>query len=603
MKKILLTIVAVMMAVMANAVPALQEWRTYTQSDGTTIKVMLCGDETMHYYVTEDMVPLVRLKNGDFCYAAASGFNVVSTGIVAHEAPLRTAQERNVICQVEDLHETLNWKRESMNLHRAQKAAKTQRLASQMRANGLEEETVKRKGLVIMVSFSDVDFSSEDAHQIWNDILNKEGYSENNAVGSVTDYFREQSNGQLDLTFDLVGPYKLPKEQYYYGSYCTGEKDKWDDYYAGEMVVEACKMADSLVNFADYDWDGDGEVEQIFILYAGTTAARTGNSQELLWPHEWVLRGYPDYPKGLKLDGVTVDTYAIGSELLNAETKLTPPILSGLGTFCHEFSHCLGLTDLYATGGNSGSQVMGKWNLMDGGSYNNMGWNPPNYTAYEREYCGWEKIPVLSSACSIENMRSLNSSREAYKIVSDREDGSTGECYLLEVRSMDGWDNNTPGKGLLIYHIDYDKTVWFNNAVNIDYMHPRFTIISADNTKSVSANNPYPYKNNDSLTNSSFPRATVYNMTVKGNKFMNKPITNIKYADDMASFDFCGGDPSGIVGIPDTSGKDALRGKPVTIYSLSGNKVMEVEQFDGLLPLQRGTYIIKGKEQSIKMSF
>ena len=601
MKKTLLTIIAIMLTVVANAMPALKEWQTFTQSDGTTIKVMLCGDETRHYYVTEDMVPLVRAKNGDFCYAAASGFNVTSTGILAHEAPLRSIKERSAACKLEQLQATMNWKRESMNLHRTKNTVKTQLMAQQNRANAIAGETVKRKGLVIMVSFSDVDFSSEDAHQVWSNILSKEGYSENNANGCVSEYFRDQSNGQLDISFDLVGPYKLPKEQYYYGAAYVGDSIKWDDYNAGEMVVAACKEADKDVNFADYDWDGDGYVEQIYVLYAGTTAARTGNSQDLIWPHEWVLGGYPDYRDGLKLDGVTVWTYAVGSELLNLESKLTPLQLSGLGTFCHEFSHCLGLPDLYSTNG-VGGQTLGTWSVMDNGSYNNMGWNPPNYSAYEREMCGWDKVPVLNSPCSIKNMGTLDATREAYKIVNDCEDGSTNECYLLEVRAQDGWDNQTAGKGLLVYHIDYDKSLWKNNKINCDYTHPHFTLISADNSKNVSASNPYPYKNNDSLTNTSYPRATVYNMTVQGNKFMNKPITNIKFADNKASFDFCGGEPTGIKSLSDTQESQMLKGQPVTIYSLSGKKVMEMEQFGGFIPLQRGTYIVKGKDRSIKIS-
>ena len=601
MKKTLLILTAIIMTAVTHAMPALKIWQTFTQSDGTTIKVMLCGDETMHYYVTEDMVPLVRAKNGDFCYAAASGFNVVSTGILAHEAPQRSIQERSVMCKTEQLHEAMNWKRQSMSQYRAQRLANTQRLAQQKRANEVPEETIKRKGLVIMVSFSDTDYSSEDAHQIWNDLLNKEGYSEHNANGCVADYFRDQSNGQLDLSFDLVGPYKMPKTQHYYGSTCEGEENKWDDYNVGEMVVEACKLADEEVNFADYDWDGDGYVEQVFVLYAGTTAARIGNSQELIWPHEWVLGGYPDYLKGLKLDGVTVWTYATSSELLNKDTDLTPPILSGLGTFCHEFSHCLGLPDLYSTNGTDG-QLLGSWNVMDSGGYNNMGWNPPNYTAYERELCGWGKVPELNGPCSIE-MGTLDATRDAYKIVSDREDGSTDECYLLEVRAEDGWDNATAGSGLLVYHIDYDKNIWNLNKVNNDYTKPLFTLFSADNSKSVSANNPYPFKQNDSLTNTSYPRAIVYHETTQGNKFMNKPITNIKFDGEKATFDFCGGDPTSIKGIANTEEKKSLMGQPVTIYTLSGKKVMDMEQFGNLVPLQRGTYIVKGKDQSIKVSF
>ena len=59
---------------------------------------------------------------------------------------------------------------------------------------------------------------------------------------------------------------------------------------------------------------------------------------------EWELSDPTNYGRSVKLDGVTVDTYACGSELMGISGKT----LDGIGTMCHEYSHCLGLPDFYA---------------------------------------------------------------------------------------------------------------------------------------------------------------------------------------------------------------------------------------------------------------
>ena len=591
MKKFIFILTALCTTLCLYATPALQEWRTFRQSDGSTIRVKLCGDETMHYYITEDNVPLVREANGDFCYASSTGFRISSTGILAHEAPARNATERRNITSIDALASLPNWKRDQMNLHRAERAMKTSKLSASLRANRIDSEPVKRKGLVIMVSFPDREFSSEDSYQEWKDILSKPGYSLHEANGCVEDYFRDQSLGALDINFDLVGPYMMSNESTYYGKY---NAPGGDDFNCGEMIVDACKMADADVNFADYDWDGDGTVEQVFILYAGTTAARTGNDQNLIWPHEWVLEAYPATPNGLTLDSVVINTYAVGSELLNRDSELTPPILSGLGTFCHEFAHCLGLADLYSTNGR-GNPVLDEWSLLCNGSYNNMGWCPPNLSLYEKQQSGWLEIPVLQEPASIRDMGTVNATNQGYIVRNDCGTDDINEFYLIEARNQDGWDNYTPGKGVLIYHIDYDKEAWNFNTINNVYSHPRFTIISADGIPYTSANNTYPYGKRDSLTNYSNPSAKVYNQNVQGNYFMNQPITNITFEDGVASFDFCGGNtPSAITDTREDLAASPT-GQPVTIYDAKGRKIKETEHFNGLSGLPQGIYILKGQ--------
>lgn len=146
------------------------------------------------------------------------------------------------------------------------------------------------------------------------------------------------------------------------------------------MVAEACLAADSEVNFADYDWDGDGEVDQVFVLYAGLGEA-AGGDDDTVWPHMWNLSS-SDYRKSLTLDNVKVDTYACSSEMTkDYDTFGYPDIVSGIGTFCHEFSHCLGYPDMYDM--NYKNFGMATWDLMDYGNYNGKGFIPSGYTAYE----------------------------------------------------------------------------------------------------------------------------------------------------------------------------------------------------------------------------
>ena len=175
------------------------------------------------------------------------------------------------------------------------------------------------------------------------------------------DYYHDQSYGKFNLVFDVVGPVNLDKSFVYYGRN-FGE----DDLNAPEMIIECCQAVDDEVDFSEYDWDGDGVVEEVFVLYAGYGEATSGGANTI-WPHMWSLSDASNYnnnvPKEFILDGVFIDIYACSNELYSyaGTTEM------GLGVICHEFSHCLGFPDLYDTsyGGNFG---MDDWDILDGGS-------------------------------------------------------------------------------------------------------------------------------------------------------------------------------------------------------------------------------------------
>ncbi|MDY6092545.1 MAG: M6 family metalloprotease domain-containing protein [Prevotella sp.] len=581
--------------------PVKSEWRTVTQSDGTTLRVKYCGDEHFQFYQTSDGTKLVRAANGDFHYANTLGFQLSSTGVLAHEAEVRNAEERACVAAQGSIS---NFRVQNM----AKRYAKTSvsygdavlPLISQPNRQLLSGGGAKR-GLVIMVNFSDVKFVTDDPHQTWDDILNKEGYEGFESIpakGSVHDYFYAQSNGQFDLSFDVIGPIDMPKASTYYG------KNGSDlDVNAGELVAEACKAAVDQVNFKDYDWDGDGWVDQVFVLYAGYGEAVEGADANLLWPHKYQLRGYAAYRSGLQLDGVKVDAYAIGCELEGLPTSALR--LTGLGTFCHEFSHCLGLVDVYDTEYSNGLDMMTSYDLMSEGWNNGKGFWPCNYTSYERMSCGWVNPVVLDKPATITEMKSISENGEFYLVRNDCSSSTVDEYYLIENRQKVGWDAQIPGSGVMILHVNYDEAKWFQNIVNNDINDLGLSYFPANNRWMSGKYTPYPYFSNDSLTDTSYPAANVYNYNLKNTKKMGKPITKIAVdANGLASFLFCGGVEATAITPAVADGKkrmDAFKGKHVIVFDEAGRKVDEQSVFMGIAHLPKGVYILRSNEGQIKI--
>ena len=325
-----------------------------------------------------------------------------------------------------------------------------------------------QRGLVLLVEFPDMKMKDGAATQ-WNNRFNQEGFSFDRHIGSVRDYFIEQSYGLLTIDFDVIGPLMLTQIHDYYGS---APNSRLDDR-AAEMVIEALQLANPQVNYADYDWDGDGEMDQVYIIFAGKTS---DTEEGYIWPHEWYLSGAHYYGNGSgrqRLDNVYIDTYAVSNELADSIT------LEGIGTACHEFSHCLGFPDYYDTyylGGTAGQF----WDLMDGGSYNGplkIGEVPCPYTAYERWSAGWIDLIPLTESCKVAEMPAINEEGVAYVI---NNTGNKNEYYILENRQRISFGTGNYGHGLMVWHIDYNYSIWQDNEVNADKNHQRMTFLPAD---------------------------------------------------------------------------------------------------------------------------
>ncbi len=481
MRKLSFLIIFLLSVDTAWAVPARRVTQTFTLQDGSQRELTLVGDEFGHYFLSPE----------------GEAFRMDEAGVMQ---PISLTQA--------------NSRRQTRAVERAR--------SRKVRRNTTFQG--EKRGLVILVNFADKQFATQKPQETFSRIFNEEGYSEGYFTGSVHDYFYDQSYGVFDLEFDVVGPYTVSKNMSYYGANNSDGEDK----YAATMVREACIQASADVDFSQYDWAGDGQVDQVYVIYAGYSEA-SGADATTIWPHEWDFesaRAAGDGSGAMMLDGVYINTYACSSELMGKRGTR----IDGIGTACHEFSHCLGLPDMYDTGADDGNYNFGMdcWDLLDYGCYNNNGYTPASFTAYERMFCGWLTPVVITSAASIQDMAPITSSPEAY-IIYNKADPD--EYYLLENHQYQSWDTYAYGHGLLILHVDYDEDAWYNNTVNNVSSHQRMTIIPADNlrTSSTLAADPYPgTKNNTSLTNSTTPSAKLYNRNSDGTKYLSCPITNIQ---------------------------------------------------------------------------
>lgn len=344
----------------------------------------------------------------------------------------------------------------------------------------------ERRGLIILMEFQDTKFNNKnkngktfDVHGLWNDVANKEGLKTVNGIlvnGSVGDYFRQQSYGQFNLIFDVKGPYTAKNKYAYYGR----NKD-WGnmtfDQAPFELIIEAVNAANGEVNFKDYDWDDDGEVDQVYVVYAGHGEASYDDA-DTIWPHESTLEGWLD--EKTILQGIAINTYACDNELDPNDRTM------GIGTLCHEFSHCLGLPDVYDA--ETGESIVGYYDVMDAGNYNGDSWYPAGYSSFERYFCGWLEPKPINGLNEVGEMEPLHLTPDAY-IISPFE-GSTN-YWMIEKRQKASWDKFLPcftdnqtdnpiTEKTLYWYIDYDQEKWNRDRPNEDHEHLGISLVEAD---------------------------------------------------------------------------------------------------------------------------
>lgn len=476
--------------VCSMAEPASDETFNLKQPDGSTVEVRLVGDERFHVYETADGYILQKDVLGYYAYADESG---ESSGIYARNAHERSSSDAQFLARLDPdaifkkmLAEAPD---EDLLDYGLPKFAypRIQRLPTP----NLKLTKGDIRGIVVLVQFSDVKFASADPKATFNDFLNKEGYNENHNVGSVRDFFITNSMGEFRPTFDVYGPITVPKTREYYGG-----KSQSDRNYNGAR--EAFKQAvDTLlkrgeVDFSKYDNDNDKTVDFIYFIYAGIGASSSGVI-ETIWPHAGYI-GNISVGNGLR-----INRYACSNEISGSAYKVDNKTtkMNGIATFAHEFSHVLGLPDLYDLGGNNPRKVPHSWDLMSNGSYNCPSNSdnvkscaPPLYSAFERMSVGWMTAPIELNVNGPVRLIKIDSN-VAYSVTNPE---NPNEMFLLEYRTRKKWDSGQINSGMLIWHIDYVASVWSNKTINNngDHMHVDIEEAWPETSKYAAASDPFP---------------------------------------------------------------------------------------------------------------
>lgn len=562
----------------ANAIPAKKLQKVITLTNGTQVSVELRGDEYLSWWEGTDGTAY-RATADDAVFEA---FDLEAQKPAA--AARRARAEQGRVARLARVKNSL-------------KGAD-----DKMRGLGGDHITYKgvKKGLVVLVDFKNKKFADGHDLEYYKNVINGKDFTdeEEGYVGSVRDYFLAQSNGQFELDFDVVGPVTMSNNYGYYGGDGAYQKDEK----VYEMIKEACDGIQDKVNLKDYDWDGDGEADQVFFLYAGLGQA-SGGSPGTIWPHESELRYWPcgvlSYSTG------KINTYACANELQPETQGSSRYISAGIGTICHEFSHCLGFADMYDTTGGGG-YGMSVFDVMDQGSYNGNGFVPCNYTAFERIYAGWVEAIELESPATVKDMKSVSDYGRPFIMYNYK---NTNEYFLMENRQNTGWDKGLYGSnGLLIVHVNYVPSRWANNSVNSSAEKIQCcTVVNADgsreNTQYSLQGDLYPYEAkgvtiNDEFTDESEPAAKLYTKNSDNSYALGIPITNIKRSKGSVSFLVCGGDDKNVIDNTFNGVVDGINGVTVAnkaadnrIYSIDGRYLGTDAS-----ALGKGIYVVGGKK-------
>lgn len=516
------------------AIPARRGAIVRTQPDGSEIVVYQHGDEFFHWETNE---------KGEWLTLDKDGFYQVTEALSKEAIAAKRAASPLHIAPKEEVATPLN---------------------------------IAPRGLIILVNFADLAFTEtieemDSMHNAKNYTRDYEYVYRGNTYqvsseGSARQYFYDASFGQYDPQFDVIGPVTVSREYAYYGK---NNVNTQFDQRPWEMVKEACVIADTLldVDFTQYDNDNDEIVDFVYVIYAGYGEA-DGGGANTIWPHSYQLSAAGAY---CRLDGVRIDLYACGNEIDYYTKKHT-----GIGTFCHEFSHVLGLPDLYTTEGQT-HKTLGEWSILDYGPYNNDGNTPPAYSAYERFFMGWLTPEVIVDSANI-RLEELNSSQRALLISTEDKhnlignDPKSTRFYLLENRQQQGWDTYLPGHGFMLTYVQYNATRWQENTVNNTSRSMGVDLIEADGKTPNSSGTGYLGKATDL-----FPAgATSYT------QITDHAIEDIEEIDGLIYFKYRGG------AIETDVENIEMPTSVIAIYNILGQKQSTTD----IESLTSGTYIV-----------
>lgn len=545
---------------------------TVTQPDGSSVTILLHGDEFHHYKTTTDGYLLKANTQGYLTYATVNAAGeVTESEFTAKDAPKRTETEIQFLRTVNQA--AMIQKAQSLPLKI--KAFKAQALPQKVFPS-----TGSPKSLVILVNFSDKSFVTPTPQLSFTNLLNQDSYSANGGTGSARDYFMASTYGAFLPNFDVVGPVTLPQTLDFYGKNDASGSDT----NAVQMIIDACTAANNAgLDFTQYDTDNDGVVDNVFVYYAGYNEAE-GGPANTIWPHRWGIyptslfpgnSNYSGTVASVTFDGKRVMDYACTSELRGSSGTN----MCGIGTFCHEFGHVLGLPDFYDTSGTQ-SHTLDYWDIMDAGSYNNTGRTPPTYSVYERFFLNY-LIPEQKSSTASLTLTPIyqgktvpaNTTNQAFLLSAtthnlNGSNPSPKEFFLLEYRQKTGWDTYLPAEGMCVWHIDYDQTAWDNNAPN-NYTGSTQTAASHMRVYLVPPTGVGTTPPTSAFTSGSFTPITWTGTDI------NRALTNITKTASNITFDFMAPDISttgNFTGFSTTLGTpSATQSISISAANLAGN--------------------------------
>lgn len=517
----LLTLAAVAAPMLAMARPADPRPFTVTNPDGTTIEVRQHGDE--HFAFLSDAACtkiLERDVRGNLVQAVRNG--------------------RALTLSMEDVVLFAGGQEAFNSRVKAPQIAKMAELTSEGRT---VYPTVGDEihSLVVLVDFEDRRFSiSDDPQAAFSKMLNEEGYSDYGGKGSARDYYMASSNGKFKPIFDVspVVTLKAPEGQTsaadYYSRYIINGSSHTNPN-SDQCWLDALDQLDKMgFDFSKYDYDNNGEIDTIYFFYAGYGSADSGYglSQNVNTPHECVNTIWPhQFPLGnyykRSYDGLRLGPIACSNEIKGPyNNDLTKRRLDGIGAFCHEYAHVLGLPDMYQTHYED-TNVPGNWTLMCSGSYNDDSTRPPLFSAYEQWLCNWLEYTPVEEGQAYDVKPGGEADRKAYRLPVHTQNGawtSKSEYYVFESRKKSGWDTELPDEGLLVWHIAFNKGIWASNSVNNTKNRERILPVIARN---YNGENHFAFPGRFNINYITPDQFKVYDVTLDGT--FNPFVTGITY--------------------------------------------------------------------------
>ena len=513
-----------LLCTIAQATPADPTPSKLTQPDGTTLTVTLHGDEFLNYLTTSDGYTVVKNEAGYYTYARLDGDRLVASDRIARDN--RTADDNKYLAGVPK-----GLKSRSM-VERGNKMLNHRNDLLRGIGHGGHMDYSKFRGLIILVNYTDRKFedyvpSNYTPIDFYEAMINGHDYNgftlpagtKIDCMGSVRDYYYDNSFQQFDPHFDILGPVDVPFA-------CTDAHQ----FNCDSIFFAALEALDDEVDFSQYDTDNDGTADMVFFLVAGHGSDHSANNRDYLWPH---MKDFTDSPV---LDGVNFRLYACSTNMTGEENEyyIVYNNVSGIGPICHEFSHCLGLPDFYDTDSDGSGGVTRQypmtWSIMASGFKTNMGRNPAGYSLFERYALGFAQPTLIEGEGTIQ-VPALEKNNTGYRLNT----ANQNEYFIIENRQRIKWDKNLPGPGMLIWRVDSTNAdVWENNLVNANPNHNYYELLRANfNGMSDSYNDPFPGVSNvTSITNSTSP-----NMRTWDGKLNRYAFVNIAEADSIITFD------------------------------------------------------------------